>query len=159
MIADSLLIWAAVSQHRILLWPWLVLYAVEYVLLVALLVYFMVVLPKTYLKVSPLLSLTFCRLRLELRYSLFEGDRVLGGVPVPRRLLLLLVRRQVLLQLPAGPQPQGGRRGRVRAVAAKVPRRLKSSDRLPDRSATALGSGIISSIVFKNVRVIKCNLL
>jgi len=51
MIADSLLIWAAVSQHRILLWPWLVLYAVEYVLLVALLVYFMVVLPKTYLKV------------------------------------------------------------------------------------------------------------
>ena len=60
MIADSLLIWAAVSQHRILLWPWLVLYAVEYVLLVALLVYFMVVLPKTYLKVSPLLSLTFC---------------------------------------------------------------------------------------------------
>ena len=60
MIADSLLIWAAVSQHRILLWPWLVLYAVEYVLLVALLVYFMVVLPKTYLKVSLLLSLTFC---------------------------------------------------------------------------------------------------
>ena len=60
MIADSLLIWAAVSQHRILLWPWLVLYAVEYVLLVALLVYFMVVLPKTYLKVIALLSLTFC---------------------------------------------------------------------------------------------------
>ena len=52
MIADSLLIWAAVSQHRILIWPWLVLYAIEYVVLVALLVYFMVVMPKTYLKVG-----------------------------------------------------------------------------------------------------------
>ena len=80
------------------------------------------------------------------KYCLSEGDRIPRGVPVPRRLLLLLVRRQVLLQLPAGPQPQGGRRGRVRAVAAKVPRRLKSSDRLPDRSATALGSGIILSM-------------
>ena len=62
MIADSLLIWAAVSQHRILIWPWLVLYAIEYVVLVALLVYFMVVMPKTYLKVGRygvLMSLTF----------------------------------------------------------------------------------------------------
>ena len=62
MIADSLLIWAALSQHRILIWPWLVLYAIEYVVLVALLVYFMVVMPKTYLKVGGygvLMSLTF----------------------------------------------------------------------------------------------------
>ena len=62
MIADSLLIWAAVSQHRILIWPWLVLYAIEYVVLVALLVYFMVVMPKTYLKVGRygvLMSFTF----------------------------------------------------------------------------------------------------
>ena len=59
MIADSLLIWAAVSQHRILIWPWLVLYAIEYVVLVALLVYFMVVMPKTYLKVGVLMSFPF----------------------------------------------------------------------------------------------------
>ena len=56
MIADSLLIWAALSQHRILIWPWLVLYAVEYVMLVALLVYFMVVMPKAYLKVGVLMQ-------------------------------------------------------------------------------------------------------
>ena len=59
MIADSLLIWAALSQHRILLWPWLVLYAIEFVVLVALLVYFMVVMPKTYLKVGLVFS-AFC---------------------------------------------------------------------------------------------------
>ena len=52
MISDSLLIWASVSQHRILLWPWLVLYALEFFVFIALLVYFMVVLPKTYMKVT-----------------------------------------------------------------------------------------------------------
>ena len=57
MIADSLLLWAAVSRHRILIWPWLVLSAAEYVALVALLVYFMVVMPKTYLKVGEALSM------------------------------------------------------------------------------------------------------
>lgn len=65
MIADSLLIWAAVSQHRILIWPWLVLYAIEYVVLVALLVYFMVVMPKTYLKVGALVSFAFVTQRFQ----------------------------------------------------------------------------------------------
>lgn len=51
MIADSLVIWASVSQHRILLWPWLVLHLIEWLILLGLLVYFMVALPKPFLKV------------------------------------------------------------------------------------------------------------
>ena len=38
--------------HRVLLWPWLVLYALEWVLCLGALVYLMVAMPRPYMKVS-----------------------------------------------------------------------------------------------------------
>ena len=52
MIANSLLIWATVAQHKILLLPWLILYGLEWVLFLGALIYLMIIVVHSYLKVS-----------------------------------------------------------------------------------------------------------
>ena len=42
MMANGLLIWAAVAKHRLLLWPWIVLYAVEWIAMAAGVVYMVI---------------------------------------------------------------------------------------------------------------------
>ena len=52
MLSDALLAWSAASkQHKILLWPWLVLHAVEWAAALAALVFLILVVPKTFMKV------------------------------------------------------------------------------------------------------------
>lgn len=52
MLSDALLLWSAASkQHKILLWPWLVLHGAEWAAAVAATVFVVVIVPKAYLKV------------------------------------------------------------------------------------------------------------
>lgn len=67
IISDTLLIWASASKNKLLLWPWIILHCLEWLFFIAMLIYLMVIVPKTGFKVvvflvgSPIIvMLAFC---------------------------------------------------------------------------------------------------
>ena len=51
IISDTLLIWASASKNKLLLWPWIILHCLEWLFFIAMLIYLMVIVPKTGFKV------------------------------------------------------------------------------------------------------------
>ena len=47
IISDTLLIWASASKNKLLLWPWIILHCLEWLFFIAMLIYLMVIVPKT----------------------------------------------------------------------------------------------------------------
>lgn len=52
ILSDFLVLWATASKSRLLLLPWLVLHALEFIFFIALLVFLMVTLVEPWIKVS-----------------------------------------------------------------------------------------------------------
>lgn len=103
MISNSLLIWATVSKHKILIWPWLVLYAIEWLCLLTMMIYAIIVIPKSHLKVQKILTKSNVSL-LSMSMSTL-GDSVSCDLPIFGPFCLQLVCCQVFLQLPSRSQP------------------------------------------------------
>ena len=87
MIANSLLIWAAISGHKILLLPWLVLYGLEWVLFAVGLGYVVIVVWPAYVKVLAFLSVcpvlvvfAFCWIVVKAFYNYLRDLRVKEAV-------------------------------------------------------------------------------
>ena len=51
VLANSLLIWSVIAEYKLLLWPWLVLYGLEWVGLMGLMVFLVIILFSSYMKV------------------------------------------------------------------------------------------------------------
>lgn len=58
MLANSLLIWAVMAEYKLLLWPWMVLYGLEWILLTAVMVFLVIILFSSYMKA--ILFLVLC---------------------------------------------------------------------------------------------------
>ena len=54
IISDSLLIWSTAARNKLLLWPWMVLHAIEFLFFVAFLIFLMVALDTPWIKVREL---------------------------------------------------------------------------------------------------------
>ena len=93
MVSNSLLIWAAVAKHKILLWPWLVLHATEWFVFVAMLTLVVIIMPQMYLKVK----LSHIDLVHFVKSGFLLGDYILGGVSISGCICLLLVCCEMLL--------------------------------------------------------------
>lgn len=69
VIADTLLIWAAAARSKLLLWPWMILHAIEFLFFLALLIFLMVIVPEPWFKV--VLFLIGCPLVVMLAFFWF----------------------------------------------------------------------------------------